>query len=92
MVTDGSYICGEHSIRCKLVESLRCTHETNVTLCVKYTSIKQHQQQNKPLDRENGLLVARGGGERWDKWVKEVKRKKNIIWTLWAVCIKKIQE
>jgi len=34
MVTDGSYTCGEHSTMYRLVESLCCTCETNVTLCV----------------------------------------------------------
>ena len=39
MVTDGSYTNGEHSIIYKLVESLCCTPETNVTLYVTYTQI-----------------------------------------------------
>ena len=38
--TDGSHTCGEHSIMYKLVQSLSCTPETNVTLCVNYTRIK----------------------------------------------------
>ena len=37
MVTDGSYTGGEHSVIYKLVESICCTPETNVTLCVNYT-------------------------------------------------------
>ena len=41
MGTDGSYTCGEHSIMYKLVKSLSCTPETNVTLCVNYTQIKR---------------------------------------------------
>ena len=41
LVTDGSYPCGEHSIMGRVFESLCCTHETNVTLCVNYTSIKK---------------------------------------------------
>ena len=39
MVTDGRYTC-EHSIMGKLVESLWCTHETNVTYYVHYIQIK----------------------------------------------------
>ena len=36
MVTDGSYARDEPSIRYRLVESLHCTPETNVTFCVNY--------------------------------------------------------
>ena len=36
MVTDGSYTDGEHGIMDKEVESICCTTETDVTLCVKY--------------------------------------------------------
>lgn len=39
MVTQGSYTRGKHSITYTHVKSLRCTHETNVALCVKDTSI-----------------------------------------------------
>ena len=41
MVTDGSCTCGEHSITYRVVESLCCTPEANLTLCVNYTSIKK---------------------------------------------------
>ena len=37
MVTDGSYFCGEHNVAYRDVESLYCTSETNVILCVDYT-------------------------------------------------------
>ena len=37
MVTGGSYTCGEHSITYREIESLCCTSEMNVTLCVNYT-------------------------------------------------------
>ena len=37
MGTEGSYTSGEHSITYKFVESLCCTRETNVTLCVNCT-------------------------------------------------------
>ena len=40
MVRDGSYPCGEHSIRYRVVESPRCTL-VKVTLNVNYTSIKK---------------------------------------------------
>ena len=40
MVIDGSYTCGEHSIKSQLVASLCCTSETNGLLCVNSTSSK----------------------------------------------------
>lgn len=40
MVTDGSYICGEYSIMFQVVKSC-CTPESDVVLCVDYTSIKK---------------------------------------------------
>lgn len=40
MVTDGDYTyCGEHCIMYRIVESLCCTPEMNITLYVNYTSI-----------------------------------------------------
>jgi len=43
-VRDGSYTC-EDSIDYRFVGSLCCTPETNVTLCVNYTSIlKTHSR------------------------------------------------
>ena len=33
--------CGEHSIMDKPVESLYCTPETNVTVCVNYPQVKE---------------------------------------------------
>ena len=41
MVTVGNYTCGEHSITYRDVESLYCTPETNITLCVNCASIKK---------------------------------------------------
>lgn len=41
MWTSGSYTCGEPRITYELVESLCCTHKTNVTLCVSYAQIKK---------------------------------------------------
>ena len=38
MVADGNYTCHvEHSIMYETLESLCCTPETNITLCVNYT-------------------------------------------------------
>ena len=37
IVLHGSYTCGEHRITYRIVESLGCTLETTVTLCVNYT-------------------------------------------------------
>ena len=45
MVTDGSCACGEHSMMQRLVESLCCTPEPKVTLCVNCTSIKKRKKQ-----------------------------------------------
>lgn len=39
MLTDGSYISGEHGIKYILAESLCWTFKTNIALCIDYTSI-----------------------------------------------------
>ena len=44
MGTDDSYTRGEHSIMHKLVKSLSCTPESNVTLCVAYN--QKNKQTN----------------------------------------------
>ena len=49
MVTDGSYTCGEHSTAYRLVESLCCTPETNITLCVYYALSKNNNNNNKHI-------------------------------------------
>ena len=54
VVTKGGYTYGEHSIMCRKVESLCCTPETNITLCVNYTDKKlkkkiKHIPNNKNL-------------------------------------------
>ena len=41
MGTDGRYSCGEHSMMYRVVESLCRPPETNVTLRVNYTQIKE---------------------------------------------------
>ena len=41
---DGSYIC-EPSITYKLVKSLFCTLETNLTFCVNYTQKKKKKKK-----------------------------------------------
>lgn len=38
--------------------------------------IQDKTKQNKTKLIENRLAVARGGGWRWEKWVKGVKRHK----------------
>lgn len=43
MVTDSSYTC-EHSITYRVAESLCCTSETNLTLCINYTSVKKKKK------------------------------------------------
>ena len=47
MVTDGSYAYREHSITHRVVESLCCIPETNVTLYVNYTQVKK-KKENLP--------------------------------------------
>ena len=51
--TDSSCTCGERGVRYGQVESSRCTPETNVTLCVKHSSIIKEKDlegfQNSPL-------------------------------------------
>ena len=40
MVTDSNYnYCGEHCIMQRIIESLCCTPETNITLYANYTSM-----------------------------------------------------
>ena len=45
-MADSSYTCNEHSITYKLVESLCCTPETNVTLGVNYTQNNNSNNDN----------------------------------------------
>ena len=48
MVIDGSYTCGKHSIKNTFAELLSwCTPETNVTLCVKYTSMRETERERE---------------------------------------------
>ena len=49
VVTKGGYTYGEHSIMCRKVESLCCTPETNITLCVNYTDKKLRKKLNISL-------------------------------------------
>ena len=64
MVTDGGYTCGGHSIMYRVVESLGCTFETNVTLCVNYT------QRRRRRRRKGG-----GGGGTGREGKEEIKEK-----------------
>lgn len=48
MVKDGSYI-SEHRLMYKVVESLRGTPETHVTLCINYTSRKKEKKETSIL-------------------------------------------
>ena len=46
MVTDGSYLCGEHSRTHRNVESLCFTPKTNVILCTQYyTQVKKKRKR-----------------------------------------------
>lgn len=53
MVTDGSYTEGELSTADTEVEPLGCTWETNVTLCVNSTEMKELSCQKKVLFHSN---------------------------------------
>lgn len=46
-VTGGSHLCGERSIMCREIESLRCTPESDVTLCVNRTSVKKKERERE---------------------------------------------
>ena len=46
-MTDGDYHHGEQGLMHRIVESMRCTLETNLTLYVNYTSITNKQKPNR---------------------------------------------
>ena len=50
-----SYICVEHSIIYKVVDSLCCTPETNVTLCVNCSSIKKEKNPKIRTETQKAL-------------------------------------
>ena len=54
MVTDGSYICDQHRVMYRLAESLCCTPETDVILCVNCTSKKKKSAVFKIYTQQNG--------------------------------------
>ena len=56
MVTDGSCICGEHSIAHRVVEALHSTPENIVTLCVNSTSIKHIFLIKKQSGKKRGEM------------------------------------
>jgi len=43
MVTDGSYTCGEHRIKYRLVKSLSCTPETNDVILSTIFQLKKNR-------------------------------------------------
>lgn len=47
LFSDSSYACGEHSIMYRLVESLSCTTETNVTFSVNSTQRERKKSKEK---------------------------------------------
>ena len=59
MVTDGSRTRDEHSITYKLVKSPCCTPETNVTLYVNYTQIKELKKNKKQKTPMLGRMQPR---------------------------------
>lgn len=45
METDGNNAyCGKHRIMHRIVQSLHCTPETNITLCTNYASKKERKK------------------------------------------------
>jgi len=42
---------------------------------------KKKKFNTKLIDTEKSLVVARGGGGRWLKWVKVTKRYKHLVTT-----------
>ena len=69
VVPDGDYTyCGEHCARDRLVKSLCCTPETNITLYVNYTSIKIEKTRVVPA------LGACASGALSSRHSRKVKR------------------
>lgn len=48
-----SYTCGEHGMRHGHVESLCCPPETDVTLCINYTSMRKKAREKKESKKES---------------------------------------
>lgn len=49
-------LVGEQSIVYRLVESIWCTPEINVTLCVNYMSIKKKLHNNKAIVHQKHII------------------------------------
>lgn len=59
MVTDGNYVYGEHCIMHRIVKSLCCAPETNVTLyvnCILIIKIKKNQRNRKGNNQEANTI------------------------------------
>ena len=52
MVTEGAYMCGEHSKMHQELESLCCTPESNVTLCINYIQILKIKKKKKETGKK----------------------------------------
>lgn len=50
MVTDGSYVCGQHSVLYKPIKAACCTPATHVTRCVNNTHITKLKLIRKPQE------------------------------------------
>lgn len=71
LVLYGSYPCGGHRVTSQLVESLCCTHETNVTLCVNYTLME------KKIKLAKSMLVCQRGQNNVKKYLIDNSRNSN---------------
>ena len=61
IVIDGRFICGQHSIMYKLIESLCCTSETNVILSVLYTHLIKFKLHDDTARKSTLWLVKPQG-------------------------------
>ena len=65
---DGSYICVEHSITYREVESLCCIPSTNVTLCVDCWKERKKERKKERL----GRIVFSGSEDNYT-WISELQ-------------------
>lgn len=80
MVTDGSYICGEHSTTLGFLSTMWYTRETNVTLCINYTLRKRKErgrdegQKEAEKEEREKEKIKKGREGQIDKERKEGKK------------------
>ena len=70
MGTGGKLTCGDHFVMYIIVKSPCCTPETNIILCVNYTSIKKERK----ISKEMRQMIHRQD-EKLNSWqTREVKK------------------